>query len=85
MNVSRTVIEAARQRYVNLVVASITASVETLALRLRGRNRESEEEIQRRLARAGSHTPVGPDVVEIDNNRSLEESTDSFLTLLRPA
>lgn len=83
VNVSRTVIEEARGRYPNLTIASITASTEVLARRLAGRNRESAEEIKRRLGRAGLGFADGPDVVAIDNDGALETSTTAFLDLLR--
>ena len=82
-NASRTIIANARRRYENLIVASITADTETLAARLRKRNRESDTEILRRLERAAAFTPAGQDVVEIDNTRPLAESTAAFLELLQ--
>jgi len=84
-NVSRTVIETARARYANLAVASITASRDTLAKRLAHRNRETEVEILRRLDRAGSNVPVGPDVHTLDNDGALEISAAKFLDILRGA
>lgn len=83
VNASRTVIEPARKRYPRMTVASVTASPEVLADRLAGRNRESAEEIQRRLQRAGLGFPDGDDVVTIDNNGALEDSIRDFLNLLR--
>ena len=82
-NVSRTIIEEARGRYPNLTVASVTASPQVLAQRLAGRNRESAEEIERRLQRAGLGFPDGDDVVTIDNDGALDVSIARFLTLLR--
>ncbi|RVU35161.1 phosphonate metabolism protein/1,5-bisphosphokinase (PRPP-forming) PhnN [Hwanghaeella grinnelliae] len=83
VNASRTVIEEARGRYPNLTVASVTASPVTLAQRLAGRNRETAEEIERRLGRAGLGFPDGDDVVTINNDDALETSVKTFLGLLR--
>ena len=83
VNASRTVIEEARVRYPRLTVASITASPHVLAQRLAGRKRESADEIERRLKRAGLGFPDGGDVVTINNDGALEESVKLFLELLR--
>jgi len=83
VNASRTVIDEARSRYPVITVASVTASPDILARRLAGRNRESAEEIERRLKRAGLGFAEGEDVVTIDNNGSLESSVKAFLELLR--
>lgn len=83
VNASRTVIEEARGRYPNLTVASVTASPAVLAQRLAGRNRETAEEIERRLSRAGLGFPDGDDVVAIDNDGALDASVKAFLDLLR--
>ncbi len=82
-NVSRTVINAARARYRNLAVASITASRETLARRLAHRNRESADEILRRLDRATANVPQGSDVHTVDNDGPLEVAAARFLQVLR--
>jgi len=83
VNASRTVIEEARGRYPNLTVASVTASPAILAQRLAGRNRETAEEIERRLERAGLGFPDGGDIVTIDNDGALDVSVQAFLDLLR--
>jgi phosphonate metabolism protein PhnN/1,5-bisphosphokinase (PRPP-forming) len=83
VNASRTVIEEARDRYPNLTVASVTASPAVLAQRLAGRKRETAEEIERRLSRAGLGFTDGSDVVTIDNDGALDTSVKTFLDLLR--
>ncbi len=83
VNASRTVIDEARSRYPTITVASVTASPDVLARRLAGRNRESAEEIKRRLERAGLGFADGEDVVTIDNNGALDSSIEAFLDLLR--
>jgi len=51
-NVSRTVIDLARRRYVNVAVVLVTAPTEVLAARLAGRRRPSDGDILGRLQRA---------------------------------
>lgn len=81
-NVSRSVLDEARTRYENLCIASVSVSKDALAIRLAHRNRESTPEIERRLARAEKGTPVGPDVVTIDNNGPIEGATTAFTKML---
>lgn len=63
-NVSRTVIPALRQAYVNVVVVSITAPAEVLAQRLAMRSRGSDGNIVQRLARTVEDT--GPDATIVN-------------------
>jgi ribose 1,5-bisphosphokinase len=52
VNVSRTVIDAARRAYANVIVVAITAPPEVLAERLKMRSRGSDGEVEHRLSRA---------------------------------
>lgn len=79
VNVSRAILDQARTIYPQLTVISITARPEILAERLRARGRESEEDIQLRLARALAMTPKGDDVMEIDNSGALENGIHKFI------
>lgn len=79
INVSRAILYDARTRYKNMSVLSITTQSDILADRLRGRGRESEQDIQRRLARAEQMKPIGSDVVEIDNSGSLVSGISQFV------
>jgi phosphonate metabolism protein PhnN/1,5-bisphosphokinase (PRPP-forming) len=72
VNVSRAVLDEARERFPPVRVAVVTAPPEVLAERLRRRNREDVEDIAARLARAAAYAPAGPDVVIIDNGGSLD-------------
>ena len=67
VNVSRAVIDEARDRFPPVRIAVVTAPPEVLAERLRRRNREAVGDIALRLARAAAYAPTGPDVVMIDN------------------
>lgn len=84
INVSRSVIEAARAHIAPLRIIVVTAGRETLAERLAARGRESAEDIARRLARADYASPEGPDVTVVSNDGPLTESVGAFLAALSP-
>lgn len=83
-NVSRSVIEAARGRFVPLRILHVTAPAAVLAVRLAGRGRESAAQIAARLARAPYAVPSGPDVWTIDNGGTPQAGIDAFLAALAP-
>ncbi len=83
VNVSRSVIPEVRRRLAPVCVVSIEVSGDVLRQRLRGRKRESAEEIEARLERAAAFTVEGPDVVRLRNDSSLEQAVARFLALLR--
>jgi ribose 1,5-bisphosphokinase len=88
VNVSRSVLEAARSRYRPLIVVSVTAAHAAIAERLLERGRETLEDIGRRLARADLIEIDGPDVVRLDNSGPVEAAGEALLRLLmalRPA
>lgn len=82
VNVSRSIVDEARGRYRPLTVVSVVASPDILAVRLRGRGRETDEDIVRRLERAASVEVDGPDVVRLDNSGALETAGEALLRLL---
>ena len=61
-NVSRTVVDAMRRAYVDVVVVSITAPRDILAERLAARARSSDGQIENRLRRAVDGVASAPDV-----------------------
>ena len=65
-NVSRTVIEAMRRIYDNVVVVSITAPPNVLAERLAMRARISDGQIERRLGRTVEDAAAAPDVTIVN-------------------
>ena len=82
-NVSRGTIPILRQRYVNVMVAEITADADTLAARLSSRGRESRGEVLDRLSR---FAPASIQVAGIiDNSGSTEIAGEQLVTLLREA
>jgi ribose 1,5-bisphosphokinase len=83
VNVSRTIIDAARADYLRLRVIFVTAPAGVLIERLVGRGRESTADVAERVARAGIVAPVGRDVVEISNDGSIADAIAAFLSALR--
>ena len=84
VNVSRSVVEAARTRFAPLRILVVTAPEQVLARRLAGRGRETADDIAARLARAPYALPEGPDVCVIDNGGRVEDSIAAFLAALAP-
>jgi ribose 1,5-bisphosphokinase len=82
-NVSRGVLPQARERYPGLLVCSIDASPDLLRLRLRDRGRESDAEIEERLARARQYPTLGNDVMTIQNDGLLHEAAARLVAAIR--
>lgn len=82
VNVSRAVIDQARQRYPGLLVLAINASPDVLRQRLQKRGRESPAEIEERLQRAAAYRVEGSDVVTLNNDGPLAAGVAAFVTLL---
>jgi ribose 1,5-bisphosphokinase len=62
VNVSRTVVDALRRAYADVVVIGVTAPPEVLAERLASRARDSDGRIEQRLGRAVDEATAGVDV-----------------------
>jgi ribose 1,5-bisphosphokinase len=73
VNVSRTIIAEARQKYQRPVVVLITAPAEVLAQRLAARGRASDGNLGERLQRAALETDGVPDLV-ISNVGTVEDN-----------
>lgn len=78
VNVSRTVIPAAQERFNRVRVIYVTASARVLAQRIASRGRESVEDAERRLAREVDAPETG-DVQVIVNDGALEAACEAFL------
>ncbi|SEO58413.1 ribose 1,5-bisphosphokinase [Salinihabitans flavidus] len=85
VNLSRTALPEAAEKFRGLKVLALTAAPEVLARRLAARGRESEAEIAGRLARAGYAIPGGLDVIEVVNNGPLAQTAEAALAALYPA
>ncbi|WP_375784525.1 phosphonate metabolism protein/1,5-bisphosphokinase (PRPP-forming) PhnN [Bradyrhizobium sp. Pha-3] len=66
-NVSRTVIAAARRKYANAIVVSITAPPDVLAARLAARARSSDGLLAQRLARTVDESTSTPDFTIVNS------------------
>ena len=86
VNGSRGALDEARRLFPRLRVLSIVADPEALRGRLLGRGRESDAEVEARIARAAAFEVCAPDVIEVRNDGPLEASVAAFVeALLRPA
>jgi ribose 1,5-bisphosphokinase len=81
-NLSRAIIDDARRRYRSCVIVEVTAPPDVLLQRLSGRGRETAEEIERRVGRAGARRIEGAGVVRIDNGGPLVAAQSRFLDVL---
>lgn len=72
VNVSRGVIDEARQTLAPVRVVSLAVPPEVLRLRLAARGRETMDDVERRVQRAGAFQVTGPDVVTVVNDGPLE-------------
>jgi phosphonate metabolism protein PhnN/1,5-bisphosphokinase (PRPP-forming) len=83
VNVSRTVIDEARQKFARVGVVAVSAPRDVLAARLAGRGREDAAAAARRLDRATAHQVTGDDVIAISNDGTVEEGVGRFVEALR--
>ena len=81
-NVSRTVVDAIRRAYADVVVIAITAPPDILAKRLASRGRGSDGNIEQRLGRIVDDDLAAPDFT-IVNMSSAEYHARQLLRLLR--
>ncbi len=82
VNVSRSVIDKAREVFPNVSVAYITARPEILRSRLISRGRESSDEIEHRVAKASAYDLSGTHIHMIDNSGSLETAVQDFVAII---
>lgn len=82
VNVSRAVIDQARQRYPGLRIICVTAMPATLRQRLLNRGREAAGAIEARLQRATEIAVAGEDVVFCSNDGPLRDGIARFAALL---
>ncbi len=83
VNVSRSIVAEARERYANLAVVCVTAPESLLHRRLAARGREAGDEVAGRLRRAAAFDLNGHDVITLMNDGSPERAVEGFLRILR--
>jgi len=82
LNGSRSIVDEVLEKFQPARIIYVSARLDVLAQRLRERGRESDDEIELRLARADREAPKGPSVCSVDNSGSLEESMTGFIEAL---
>ncbi|KQI73665.1 ribose-phosphate pyrophosphokinase [Loktanella sp. 5RATIMAR09] len=85
VNFSRKALAEAAETFPHFVVLNISATPQTLALRLSARGRETEEEIVQRLAQADKPLPAGLHVIHLTNDGPLSRTVARAVALLQPA
>ena len=85
VNVSRSVIDDARNRLQPVSIVQVTASRATLAARLAARGREDAADIEARLARADAIEVAGRDVVTVHNDGDIEDGVQAMAAALEAA
>ncbi|MEO1661118.1 MAG: phosphonate metabolism protein/1,5-bisphosphokinase (PRPP-forming) PhnN [Pseudomonadota bacterium] len=81
-NGSRSVLASARGRFDRFAIISVTADEGLLRQRLRQRGRETDADIERRIARAESFEVSGDDVFTISNDGSVADGVAQFVECL---
>lgn len=81
LNVSRSIVADAVERYANTLIAEIWATPAILAVRLATRAREGED-VAQRVARAMEPLPPAIKVYRIVNETNLEKAGEKFCGLL---
>lgn len=84
-NLSRGALEPLRDRVPSLKTVHVTAPIDVIARRLSQRGRESADEIEQRLERAGYRVPASVSTVTVCNAGPLEEAGEALVALLRAA
>ncbi|MFV1875949.1 phosphonate metabolism protein/1,5-bisphosphokinase (PRPP-forming) PhnN [Nioella sp.] len=83
-NGSRAALSQAASVFPDLVVVHISAPAQILAERLKGRGRETLEQIEVRLTRDVEAIPAGLPVIEIVNDATIDAGVARLRTALQP-
>lgn len=79
VNVSRTIIDDAREKYENIKIIFIEVPFEITLQRVKDRGRESGDLLNERIERAKTHQKFPSADFLVDNSGDLEDSVDQFL------
>ena len=82
VNVSRMIIDEARETYENLKVVFIEVPLEITIKRIKDRGRESGQLLQERMQRAEKNQKLPEADFNVDNSRELDNAITQFLTYL---
>jgi phosphonate metabolism protein PhnN/1,5-bisphosphokinase (PRPP-forming) len=83
VNVSRTILDAARARFSPLTIIAISALGDVIGQRLVARGRETAADIADRVARAAAYDVAGRDVVPLSNDGSVKAGIAQLVAILR--
>ncbi|MEM9249791.1 MAG: phosphonate metabolism protein/1,5-bisphosphokinase (PRPP-forming) PhnN [Pseudomonadota bacterium] len=83
-NFSRKALRAGADAFPSFRVLNISADPETLAARLAARGRETDAEIERRLALANTPLPDGLEVITLSNDGPLVQTVARAVAQLQP-
>ncbi len=78
-NVSRTIINDTRKKYKNVKVVFIDVPFDIILLRLKNRERESEQRLKERIERASNNQKFPEADFVVDNSGELDEAISQFL------
>ena len=81
-NGSRSVLDLARNQFDRLAIISVMAEEKLLRSRLMQRGRETQKDIEQRIARATAFQVAGEDVTTFSNNDSVEVGIARFSQLI---
>jgi len=79
INVSRKIVEEAREKYKNLKVIFVNVPFEVSVKRLKERKRESESQLKQRIERARTHQKYDEADFVVDNSGLLENAIEIIL------
>ena len=82
INVSRTVIEKAREIYQNIKIVFVEVPFEIILKRLKEREREDEYQLKQRIERARKNQTFSDADFIVDNSGKLDNAIDQFLNYL---
>jgi phosphonate metabolism protein PhnN/1,5-bisphosphokinase (PRPP-forming) len=82
-NVSRGILATVRARFNPVRIVNIAVPPDILAERLANREREDDDAVAQRLARADAFQVEGDDVLTLVNDGPLTSSIDTFVDILR--
>lgn len=82
ISISRGAIKDFEEKFEYVTTINITIPKEQLFKRLKNRARESDEEIQKRIDRSYPKIDA-KNLIEFDNSKSIEESTQDFIKLIK--
>ncbi|MFX1314492.1 MAG: phosphonate metabolism protein/1,5-bisphosphokinase (PRPP-forming) PhnN [Promethearchaeota archaeon] len=82
VNVSRMIVQEARKKYDNIKVIFIEVPLEITLQRLKIRERENEQGLQRRIERASNNQKFPTADFTVDNSGDLEDAITQFLEFL---